>query len=279
MSNKFTLGMVGGGFIGTSCRLFENDKVTVKVFDLDPSKCSNGITSLKDLQESDLIFIAVPTPMEEHTGKCYTKYVENAISQVRETLGEETDIVIRSTVPVGFCIKNKVMYVPEFLREKHWKEDFLNCKNWYIGIDNKDEKVISKFETLFNNSFPDTIRSYLSTDECIAIKHFRNTFLATKVSFCNEFRTFCEGMNLDYEIVRKYATEDSRIGDSHSYSPGPDKHKGFGQHCLVKDLNSLIQQAKSINVKTPILESVNDRNNTIDRPEKDWMSERGRIVI
>lgn len=280
MSNiKLILGMVGGGFIGTSCKLFENDNIKVNVFDLDPSKCSKDVTSLKDLKDSDIIFIAVPTPMIEETGECYTKFVENAINQVRDTLGQDIPIFIRSTVPIGFCTKHKVMYIPEFLRENHWKEDFLNCKNWYIGIDEPNKEVVNKVETLFINSFPDTTRTYLSTDECLAIKHFRNSFLAVKVSFCNEFRNFCEGVNLNYETVRKYATEDSRIGDSHSYTPGPDGHKGFGQHCLVKDLNSLIKQADICNVKTPILNSVNFRNNNIDRPEQDWRHEKGRIVI
>jgi UDPglucose 6-dehydrogenase len=277
--SKFILNMIGGGFIGTSCRLFENDKVTVRVFDLDPKKCSEGVTSLQDLKGGDLTFIAVPTPMVEETGVCYTKFVENAISQVRETLGNDTPIVIRSTVPIDFCLKHNVMYVPEFLREKHWREDFLSCKNWYIGIDNPTKELIDKFETLFNNTFPDTTREYLTTNECIAIKHFRNTFLAVKVSFCNEIRTFCEASNISYDTVRKFAAEDKRIGESHTFTPGPDGHKGFGQHCLVKDLNSLIQQAKNLNVNTPILNAVNERNNKIDRPEQDWRSEKGRIVI
>jgi UDP-glucose 6-dehydrogenase len=57
-------------------------------------------------------------------------------------LGENIDIVIRSTVPVGFSEKYKCHFMPEFLTEKNWKEDTMNCKEWFIGVDDNSNNVI-----------------------------------------------------------------------------------------------------------------------------------------
>ena len=54
------------------------------------------------------------------------------------------------------------------------------------------------------------------------IKYFRNTFLAVKVSFCNEMENFCKLKQIDYEKVKNIATLDDRITRSHSNVPGPD---------------------------------------------------------
>lgn len=67
------------------------------------------------------------------------------------------------------------------------------------------------------------------------IKYFRNCFLATKVSFCNEIEEFCQRKGIEYETVRALATINPRIGSSHSHVPGPDGKRGFGGIYFPKD--------------------------------------------
>jgi UDPglucose 6-dehydrogenase len=276
-----TIGIIGGGFVGKAMKLFENEQVLAKIYDLDPSRCSEGVNSLADLKDCQLFFICVNTPMIQETGQCYTKIVEDCIAQVRETCqpGKSGNIIVRSTVSVGFCKEQGVMFMPEFLTEKNWREDILKCKEWYVGIDNVELDTVNLLKRLFDASFPHANVHFLKTKECELIKYFRNAFLATKIGFCNEFACFCEATGVDYSTVQKHATMDSRIGASHTNVPGCDGQKGYGGHCLPKDVASLLYQMNGSDVVAPILESVYKRNVEVDRPAKDWTQDVGRAVI
>ena len=277
------IGIIGGGFVGSATSLFKNDDTSVKIFDLDPSKCYPQNTTFEDLKQSDLIFICVPTPMNEQTGECYTKIVENCISSIRQKLGTAIDIVVRSTVPIGFSKTHNCHFMPEFLTEKNWVTDFLSTKEWIVGIDDNSNNTKNKFITLINNFNRNTNSSstisFISTQEAEAVKYFRNCFLATKVSFCNEFASFCKNLSIDYDTVKKYSSNDSRIGHSHTLVPGPDGKTGFAGTCFPKDMASLEYQMNQTNTPTYIIKAANDRNNKIDRPDRDWSLDKGRAII
>lgn len=285
MNNQFNLGIIGGGFVGQAARLFggyddAHSNVSCKVYDIDPSKCSPEGTTLLDLKDCDLIFICLPTPMNQETGECYTGIIEKCLTQVRETLGENVDIVIRSTVPVGFSKKHKCHFMPEFLTEKNWKNDTIRCKDWFIGVDDNSANVVQKFHNLFNCSpLWNSKLTILNTSTAESIKYFRNCYLAVKVSFCNEFSSFCKAVDVDYETVRHFATFDHRIGNSHTMVPGHDGKRGYGGTCFPKDMASLEYQMKEVNVESTIIKAANDRNNRIDRTEKDWSQDKGRAVV
>ena len=110
------------------------------------------------------------------------------------------------------------------------------------------------------------------------IKLFRNCFLATKVAFCNEMYQFCS-LNVNYENVRKLATMDERITESHSKVPGKDGHFGFGGTCFPKDMSNLCYTMKETGMKSFIIQSAIDRNEQIDRKEKDWLQDKGRASV
>jgi len=169
--------------------------------------------------------------------------------------------------------------MPEFLTEKNWRQDTINCKEWFIGVDDNSNNVINKFYHLFDSSFPGVVLSIVSTDTAESIKYFRNCFLSVKVSFCNEFENFCKAKGVNYDIVRGYATNDSRIGSSHSMVPGHDGKRGYGGTCFPKDMASLEHQMKEVNVESTIIKAANDRNNRLDRSKKDWSQEKGRAVV
>jgi len=275
------IGIIGGGFCGSATALFASEKNTIKIFDIDPAKCSPGVTQLQDLSDCDFVMICVNTPMVETTGECYTKIVETVIENCRATLPPSTIIVVRSTVPVGFSQRMKTVAFCEYLTEANWKQDVLNSKEWIVGIDESEDKanIQAKFEEMFTNVFPHIPRSYISTQECEMIKYMRNCFLATKVSFCNEMEAFCRAKQISYDTVREYATHDARIGTSHTLVPGPDGKRGFSLSCFPKDTASLRFQMKSVNVDTSILSAVIYRNNTIDRPDQDWKLDVGRAIV
>ena len=281
------IGIIGGGFVGQATYLLNCKDIECKIYDIDTTKCIPSDVKLKDFQDCNIIFICVPTPMRTDRS-CHTGIVESVIKQIREELPTQNNIVVRSTVPVGFCEKNKVHFMPEFLTESNWREDFYECNNWIVGINEEvsghQELIDLFFKNLFitaqkNNVVYNTHVTIMSPSEAEMVKYVRNTFLATKVSFFNEIYNFCGASNVSYETIIRQVCNDKRIGGSHSRVPGPDGKRGFGGTCLPKDANSLQQQFIEKNVDCPILAAVVRRNEEIDRPELDWMEDKGRAFI
>ena len=108
---------------------------------------------------------------------------------------------------------------------------------------------------------------------------FKNCFLATKVSFCNEIAELCRVKGINYENVRKIAANDDRILHSHTHVPGHDGKYGFGGTCFPKDTSSLRYVMNESGVTPYILDAIITRNELVDRPEHDWNSNKGRSVV
>tara|TARA_R100000008_G_C3563801_1_gene157876 strand:- start:210 stop:1139 length:930 start_codon:yes stop_codon:yes gene_type:complete len=302
---NFKIGVVGNGYVGKATQLFECDSVQCIVYDKDPEKCSPQGTTLQDLKTCDLVFVCVPTPMKPN-GNCDLSIVKSVIKDLGSVRIRKNKIVVRSTVPVGTCKKLKVNFMPEFLTEKNWREDFYKNTLWLCGTDNMSEMTKSGLrvqmeditktgEVLEFNTFVNKMRSLLalakkhdkiecdnvtftSTKHAEFVKYVRNSFLAVKVSFFNEIEEFCLKNDLKYDLIRKLSCCDPRIGESHTQVPGPDNKRGYGGTCFPKDVSSLLHQMKTSKVKTMVLKSAQVRNEKIDRPEKDWEQEKGRAV-
>lgn len=267
----FKLGIIGGGFVGGATSLLGNDKIVTVTYDINPERCSPLGTTFENILKTEAVFICVWTPMiisENEYGKCDTKLVEKIINQLKSA-NYSGYIIVRSTVPVGFSKEQNVFFMPEFLTEKNWRDDFLNCENWIFGW---NENSSNEERTKFSEWIRDCINcsnltyknvTFVSSSEAEAIKYFRNCFLATKVSFCNEFYKFCLANNLDYDTICESASKDKRIGNSHTQVPGPDGRFGFGGNCFTKDMASLEYQMK--NIRSDIISAVNKRNNEVDR--------------
>ena len=290
---KFKIGVVGNGYVGKATQLFSCEDIECLVYDKDTEKCNPIGTTIKDLKGCDLIFVCVPTPMKGN-GSCDLSIVKSAIKDLTRARIKKNKIVVRSTVPVGTCEKLGVNFMPEFLTEKNWQSDFYNNNLWVFGMDNINDVNQSGTVLNFNDNLNlfrrllerakefDKIKNNAVTFTCTknaeAIKYGRNSFLATKVSFFNEFQEFCINNDLKYEVVRQLICADERIGDSHSQVPGPDKKRGYGGTCFPKDVASMLHQMKKSKVQTMVLKNVQNRNEKVDRPEKDWQNDKGRAV-
>ena len=172
--------------------------------------------------------------------------------------------------------------MPEFLTEKNFIDDFINNKDWIFGLLNgpRDEEFKLKISELFTLAFEnDRIKHnnlhFITNKEAEMVKMFKNCFLATKVSFCNEIYQFCEMKGINYENVRALAANDDRILHSHTKVPGHDGSKGFGGTCFPKDTSSLRHEMHNSGMKPYVMNAIIERNETIDRPEKDWKNNKG----
>lgn len=269
------IGIVGYGFVGKATDILSDDNI---IYDIDPSLCSPKGLSLEQLgKQSDIVFVSVPTPMNSD-GSCHLDILESVITDLK-IFTKNKPIVIRSTVPPGTSERLGCYFMPEFLTEKNFMDDFVNTSNWIFGDDGNMEfrNIIHEiFDTAVSqNRIKSNAIVFVNTKEAEMIKLFRNTFLSTKVSFCNEFYRFCEQFDVNYENVRQVAVLDPRVGSSHTAVPGHDGHFGFGGTCFPKDTNNVVH---TMGASSVLLKAVINRNETIDRPERDWVSDAGRAV-
>lgn len=282
------IGVIGNGFVGQATQLLKCPDVEIMVYDIDPTKCIPENTQLKDMLDCEMIFICVPTPMRADSS-CNTIIVEIVINDLRK-IDYKNFIVVRSTVPPGFSDQNNVYFMPEFLTERNWVNDFKNCNLWVFGLNNSEisnevsneqsnslthDNFKNKIESLINlaakNGCINNINiSFVSNKEAELCKYARNCYLAVKISYFNEIQKYCLKENLDYDHLKEIITADDRIGPSHADVPGPDGKCGFGGICLPKDINALIHEFESKNIEPSVMKAARYRNDNLDRVEQDW---------
>lgn len=276
--------LIGNGFVGKATYLLENPDCEFLVYDINPELCvPKNFTIPTDLQELrafDIIFICLPTPMGID-GKCDTSLIE-------KYLFNHPFVIIRSTVPVGFCYNHNIYFMPEFLTEKNWKQDFMNSPIWYLGgpennENNENIENHKKFKYLLNSAKKYAkIRSseiiFCSSTEAELLKYSINTFLANKVSFFNEINSLASHYNISYDNLVNMLKNDPRIGNSHLTVPGPDSKHGYGGTCFPKDTTALYNQFLENNIEAPLLQASLYRNEIIDRPEREWIKDVNRAV-
>jgi len=273
------IGIVGQGYVGTAVKTVFEKHYETNTFDL------NGKCNCKSMDElidnSDIIFVCVPTPMKKD-GSCDTSIVEgvvgelNALALTRQC--SNRIIAIKSTIPPGTTNRlNKnhefvsVIFNPEFLTEANFIEDFRNQSRIIIG---GERPSTTKLRQVYSLVFPDATIVKTGSKTAEMVKYMTNTFLATKVSFANEMFQICDMLNIDYDKVVEYSTYDERLGKSHWAVPGPDGDLGFGGHCLPKDTQALVSRYEDM----ILLETVIWVNDKV-RKNRDWEEMKGRAVV
>ncbi len=231
----------------------------------------NFTTDIKDaLQNSDICFIAVGTPMGED-GSADLQYVLAVAKSIGENMTHHMYVIDKSTVPVGTADKVRatiqealdkrgsdltfdVISNPEFLKEGAAVADFMKPDRVVIGADN--EKAFDMMRELYA-PFTHSRERFVAMDIRSAemTKYAANAMLATKISFMNEIANICERVGADVNQVRHGIGSDSRIGYSFIY-PGC----GYGGSCFPKDVQALAKTAKDYGYNPKLLDAVEDVN-------------------
>ena len=272
------VGIIGYGFVG---KALENGiDNSVSILNIDPKLN----TSIKDLVpfQPNIIFICVPTPLCEDLS-LDASIVHSVVDEILE-YNIDCLIVLKSTILPNHLEKisqrlKRFIYNPEFLREKHANEDFLNSNLIVFGGDQKD---IDEIKDFYIERTKCICKTYVETDYVTAslIKYTINSYLATKVSFFNELKKiFVEANTNDsWENFIRYLQKDSRLGNSHMSVPGHDGKEGFGGACLPKDSIALLNFYKENNLDFKVLKSAIDVNNTIRDKYNDDPREREQRI-
>ncbi len=255
--------IIGYGFVGKA--LGNALKSDIELQKIDP----NLNTFTRDIKgfNPNIIFICVPTPMNKDGSQDISILME-IINDIK-SYDLQSLIVIKSTILPSHIESiqkelNNFVYNPEFLREKHADEDFINSKMIVFGGNNESNQELSNF---YKKYLKCKNKDHIFTDAVTAsfIKYTINSFLATKVIFFNEFHRLFESSlaKEDWDSFVKIISKDERIGSSHMNVPGHDGRKGFGGACLPKDANAIIKYSESHGVDLAILSSVIKINNKI----------------
>ena len=257
------VGIIGYGFVGEALNQGLTGDIAVKK--IDP-KLGTNINDLKDFKP-DIIFICVPTPMNED-GTQDISIIKEIINDLKNNHLSSL-IILKSTIlPVYINdIKDflpSIVYNPEFLREKHALNDFINSELIVFGGDEDACLRASEFYSKYTKCIN---KNYIFTDVIAAslIKYTINSFLATKVIFFNEINQVFKssGTSEDWENFISALSFDNRIGSSHMMVPGHDRRHGFGGACLPKDSNALLEYAKILGVNLSLIKTMINTNNKI----------------
>src|SRR5208282_1013054 len=219
-------------------------------------------------RESDLIFLAVGTPMRRGDGYADLTYVYQAVEEIAPHLTGFTVITTKSTVPVGTSreIERRMRKLrpdaefavcsnPEFLREGSAIQDFTHPDRVLVGVD--DDRAREVMERVYE---PLRLRNapvmFVSRESAELAKYAANAFLALKISFINEISDLCEEVGANVQQVAHAIGSDRRIGDKFLH-PGP----GFGGSCFPKDVAALARTAREARTPLTLVEQVEKVNN------------------
>jgi len=278
-----TIGIIGQGFVGNAVRMGMQHVYNVLTYDKSPDKYSN-VTGIEELiEQNEVVFLCVPTPMKR-SGKCDLSIINNALQEINQcciSLNKQIIIVIKSTIPPGttdhldsLYSHCNIVFNPEFLTEANSIEDYKNQNRIVIGGKRPYTSVVRR---IFAKAFPKVPIIKTSATIAETIKYVTNIFLATKVAFANEIFQVCEALDIDYDKVIEYAKYDVRLGQTHWDVPGPDGDFGYGGHCFPKDIAALKTLMNSLNVDSTIIDAVINKNNVV-RTDRDWEKQVGRAV-
>jgi nucleotide sugar dehydrogenase len=274
------IGIIGNGSVGSAIlHGFILHVEDILIYDKDPQRSTHSLEEVVD--NCNVIFLCVPTPMYE-TGECDLSIVHDVVSRVstmRHPQIEEKVIVIKSTVVPGTVEALAATYPglnfvfnPEFLTERRARLDFINTSRIVLGGDRP--QAVEAVEKVYRIRFPYT--KIIKTDFATAqlIKYMANCFFATKVSFMNEMHQLCNAVDADWSQCIDGFISDGRIGNSHIDVPGHDGDYGFGGKCFPKDLNALIERARTLGVSPDVMEAAWKKNLEV-RKNLDWFDIAG----
>ena len=220
------IGVIGIGKLGLDCAEVMAEKHEVRGYDIYP-RTSNSVKVCdidEVVNESEWIFIAVPTPHAEgYDGSVPSSHMEprdfghdaviEAINNINKYARTSKKVVLISTVLPGTTRKTFVplldpthqfLYNPYLIAMGSVKWDMVNPEMVIIGTeDGSITGIASELIDLYQTMMENDPRYEIGTwDECESIKIFYNTFISAKVGLVNMVQDFALRIgNINVDVV------------------------------------------------------------------------------
>ncbi len=217
------------------------------------------------VEQSDVIFLALPTPQTED-GSADLQHVLKVARDIGKCMKSYKIIVNKSTVPVGTADKVRevirketkaefdIVSNPEFLKEGAAIEDFMKPDRVVIGADNpKAAAIMNELYAPFVRTGKPVLTMDIRSAEMT--KYAANALLATKISFMNDIAGLCERVGADIDLVRSGMGTDPRIGSQFLFAG-----IGYGGSCFPKDVAALIKTSHDHDYPLQVLKAVEEVN-------------------
>ena len=212
------------------------------------------------VEQSDIIFIAVPTPPLPD-GAVDLSFIEGVAREIAGCMNSYKIVVDKSTVPVKtgekvaetikrYCkarTEFDVVSNPEFLREGFAVEDLMHPDRIVIGV--LSQRPVEAMRAVYAPFQAPIIITDINSAELI--KHAANSFLALKISYINAISVLCEVSGANVQEVAQGIGMDQRIGRRFL-----DAGLGFGGSCFPKDLSAFIKIAETLGYDFTLLREV-----------------------
>jgi UDPglucose 6-dehydrogenase len=220
------IGFIGLGKLGLDCAEVMAEKHTVRGYDIYPRTSDQvKVCNIEEtVNDSEWIFIAVPTPHEEgYDGSVPSSHmtpkdfghdaVLDAIDKVNQYATSSKKVVLISTVLPGTTRrkfitrldkKHQFLYNPYLIAMGSVKWDMVNPEMIMIGTEDGNPstlagELIDIYKTIMQNNPRYEIGTW---DECEAIKIFYNTFISAKVGLANMIQDFALKIgNINVDVV------------------------------------------------------------------------------
>lgn len=251
------VGVIGLGYVGTAvatCFAPHHEVVTWDARDEAPYPTDA-------LSTTDFSIVCVPTPASA-SGAADLTAVEAAVTAL-----PCVRILLKSTVPPGttdrLCATTGkgICLWPEYIGQSSYYNPHFPTSIADVPF------VIVGGEPNLRRWFIDKLTLVLGPTkhyfQCTAVeaelaKYAENAFIATKVTFANEFRCIAETFGADWHTVREAWLLDPRMERMHTAAFGDNR--GFEGKCLPKDLGAILAAAAASGYTAGLLEQVLESN-------------------
>jgi UDPglucose 6-dehydrogenase len=220
------IGFIGLGKLGLDCAEVFAQHYEVRGSDIYP-RISNTVKVCdiqETVQESEWIFVAVPTPHAEgYDGSVPSSHMEprdfgheaviDAITKINHYATSSKKVVLISTVLPGttrhYFVPNldgqhEFLYNPYLIAMGSVKWDMVNPEMIMIGTEDGNPTTLAQeLIDIYMPMMQNTPRYEIGTwDECEAIKIFYNTFISAKVGLANMIQDFAMRIgNINVDVV------------------------------------------------------------------------------